>query len=151
MYSLTIFHDSIKEIDFRAYLVSILRHACSFAKPMLNVCTLHKLCKPKCFLFFQVNPFDSLHFFSAIHKKKVGVSLSWKCYYLKSHCEIALLHNGTKMSSIWSRICIVFIETYTLHYGQIHYIRVYEKSNFKSLIIGNLYVKLFTFLEKDPS
>ena len=26
-----------------------------------------------------------------------------------------------------------------LHYGQIHYIRVYEKSNFKSLIIGNLY------------
>ena len=38
-----------------------------------------------------------------------------------------------------------------VHYGQIHYIRVYEKSNFKSLIIGNLYVKLIAFLEKDPS
>ena len=30
-------------------------------------------------------------------------------------------------------------------------IRVYEKSNFKSLMIGNLYVKLLAFLEKDPS
>ena len=37
-----------------------------------------------------------------------------------------------------------------MHYGQIHYIRVYEKSNFKSLIIGNLHVKLLAFLEKDP-
>ena len=41
--------------------------------------------------------------------------------------------------------------TITVHYRQIHYIRVYEKSNFKSLIIGNLYVKLLAFLEKDPS
>ena len=38
-----------------------------------------------------------------------------------------------------------------MHYGQIHYIREYEKSNFRSFIIGNLYVKLLTFLEKDPS
>ena len=44
-----------------------------------------------------------------------------------------------------------YISGHALHYGQIHYIRVYEKSNFKSLIIGNLYVKLLAFLEKDPS
>ena len=40
---------------------------------------------------------------------------------------------------------------YALHYRQIHYISGYEKSNFKSWIIGNLYVKIFACLEKDPS
>ena len=38
-----------------------------------------------------------------------------------------------------------------LHYGQIHYIRGYEKSNLKNLIIGNLYVKICTcFFGKRP-
>ena len=54
------------------------------------------------------------------------------------------------MARIAERESKVF-EGLPVHYGQIHYIRVYEKSNFKSLIIGNLYAKLLAFLEKDPS
>ena len=46
-------------------------------------------------------------------------------------------------------LCKIFLEP--LHYRQIHYISGYEKSNFKSWIIGNLYVKILACLEKDPS
>ena len=35
-----------------------------------------------------------------------------------------------------------------LQYGQIRYIRVYEKSNLKRLSIGNLYVKLLAVSKK---
>ena len=38
-----------------------------------------------------------------------------------------------------------------MHYRQIHYISGYEKSNLKSWIIGDLYLKILACLEKDPS
>ena len=55
--------------------------------------------------------------------------------------------SSSNKSSLWKMVL-----PQSGHYGQIHHIRVYEKSNLlKSWIIGNLYVKLLAFLEKDLS
>ena len=67
-----------------------------------------------------------------------------------------LIHLGKKMYDAKKNTIPNFLksEIYqhsSLHYRQIHCIRGYEKSNLKSLIIGNLYVKKLAFLEKDPS
>ena len=66
-----------------------------------------------------------------------------------TYCENKIVLVIKKNFKKFLRSLEQFIQT--VHYGQIHYIRVYEKSNFKSFIIGNLYVKLLAFLEKDPS
>ena len=107
---------------------------------MLNIYTLHKLYIPKCFLFFQVNPFDFFTFFYLPFIKKVGVS--WKRYYLKSHCEIALLHNGTKMYSIWSRICIVFIESYRSGQEQNWYLHPWFRHGRTKCVISYIMIGL---------
>ena len=96
--------------------------------------------------------FDAFAFWKNLRQKKIfwdllTISSSRIYYYIYLEAE---KFGNLSLCTIFHLNCTSFI----VHYGQIHfnsYIRVYEKSNLKSWIIGNLYVKILAFLEKDLS